>query len=286
MRYCLFALFPLVFPWSAQAQQPFQTVDPKKPVITSADVGSAPNSQALAVRLTAAGSGINGPRHAQTGVLIDARKDDWGRSRAVGEVDGISVITRNGGSHSDTSAYLANSQGTGQGFINDFEGTTSIYDTAAKTISHAIDVQLGVINSPTSAYLGLVLNCTAGACSTAILTQAKLGGPSWNRIFENIDPVSSKPNFVIDRDGSIISRTGSYTGVDGVFSGTISAGSVDFSMLPAKCHVGQQLYVIDGRKPGESVGQGSGVEVICSYIRKNGPPLWLPVITAAVAVAN
>lgn len=52
----------------------------------------------------ARGSGVNGPLTAQTGLTINIDKDNWWTGGKVGEVDGLNVLVRQNGPHSDSSA--------------------------------------------------------------------------------------------------------------------------------------------------------------------------------------
>ena len=58
------------------------------------------------------------------------------------------------------------------------------------------------------------------------------------------------------------------------FKGAIRPGLSNTNRLPDHCIVGDQLYDVDGRKLGESLGHGSGVPVVCSATYRGGPTGW------------
>ena len=66
----------------------------------------------------ARGSGVNGPLTAQTGMTINIAKDNWWTGGKVGEVDGLNVLVRQNGPHSDSSGILVNVQNQGHGFLS------------------------------------------------------------------------------------------------------------------------------------------------------------------------
>ena len=65
-----------------------------------------------------------------------------------------------------------------------------------------------------------------------------------------------------------------------ITSSTLQLASYTFSILPLSCATGQEVFVTDGRNPGESAGNGSGTPAFCNNKLK-----WYAVSTGA-AVTN
>ena len=89
-----------------------------------------------------------------------------------------------------------------------------------------------------------------------------------NGLSIEVKPGNQQDTFQIDRaSGSLIA------------SGLLASGARTLDHAPT-CDervIGAHFYVRDGRKPGESPGNGSGVPVDCSPPRKESPPEWLSV---------
>ena len=67
------------------------------------------------------------------------------------------------------------------------------------------------------------------------------------------------------------------------YSGRTLGGSLTLavaSAAPYGCSngvVGAHIYINDGRKPGETVGNGSGVPADCTLTAKGNPAVWVSV---------
>jgi hypothetical protein len=128
---------------------------------------------------SARGSGVNGPATAQTGMTINFTKDNWWTGGKVGEVDGLGILVRQNGPHSDSSGILVNVQNQGHGFLSATEFASSIVDPVKNVLTYGIDVQEGVLDHLNGDYIGAVYNADYGALGTGILIQNGPGS-SWN----------------------------------------------------------------------------------------------------------
>jgi hypothetical protein len=128
---------------------------------------------------SARGSGVNGPATAQTGMTINFTKDNWWTGGKVGEVDGLGILVRQNGPHSDSSGILVNVQNQGHGFLSATEFVSSIVDPVKNVLTYGIDVQEGVLDHLTGDYIGAVYSADYGALGTGVLIQNSPGS-SWN----------------------------------------------------------------------------------------------------------
>ena len=128
---------------------------------------------------SARGSGVNGPATAQTGMTINFTKDNWWTGGKVGEVDGLGILVRQNGPHSDSSGILVNVQNQGHGFLSATEFVSSIVDPVKNVLTYGIDVQEGVLDHLAGDYIGAVYNADYGVLGTGILIQNGPGS-SWN----------------------------------------------------------------------------------------------------------
>jgi hypothetical protein len=134
------------------------------------------------VTANALGSGVNGPQTAQTGLTVNISKDNWWTGGKVGEIDGINVMMRQNAPGSDGSGILVNVQNQGNGFLSATEFASSIVDPARNKITHAIDVQEGVLNKKTGDFIGAVYSADTGTLGTGVLVQNSRGA-SWQYAF-------------------------------------------------------------------------------------------------------
>jgi hypothetical protein len=134
---------------------------------------------AATVTANARGSGVNGPLTAQTGMTINIAKDHWWTGGKVGEVDGLNVLVRQNGPHSDSSGILVNVQNQGHGFLSATEFASSIVDPVQNVLTYGIDVQEGVLDHLNGDYIGAVYTADYGTLGTGILIQNSAPSASW-----------------------------------------------------------------------------------------------------------
>src|SRR6202142_10336 len=183
MRYPLTLVFVVAVSLLAHSQTSQPASQPKDhPPLVVGPVGlnciDKPCS-AASITAGARGSGVNGPLTAQTGMSINIAKDNWWTGGKVGEVDGLGILVRQNGPHSDSSGILVNVQNQGRGFLSATEFVSSIVDPVKNVLTHGIDVQEGVLDHLNGAYIGAVYTADYGALGTGVLIQNGPGS-SWN----------------------------------------------------------------------------------------------------------
>ncbi|HXM60080.1 MAG TPA: hypothetical protein VN950_04430 [Terriglobales bacterium] len=157
---------------------------------------------AASVTATARGSGVNGPLTAQTGMTIDMSKDNWWTGGKVGEVDGLGILVRQNGPHSDSSGILVNVQNQGHGFLSATEFASSIVDPIKNVLTYGIDVQEGVLDHLNGDYIGAVYTADYGTLATGIQIQNSSPSASWQyaiKYVKNGDAI-----FSVDGLGNIV----------------------------------------------------------------------------------
>ena len=175
---------------------------------------------------TARGSGINGPATAQTGMTINFAKDNWWTGGKVGEVDGLNVLVRQNGPHSDSSGILVNVQNQGHGFLSATEFSSTIVDPIQNVLTYGIDVQEGVLDHLNGDYIGAVYNADYGALGTGILIQNGPGA-SWQYAIQYAK--NGNLLFSVDGAGNII---GSSAYLGSVYlNGDPTNGTIDVGNL-------------------------------------------------------
>jgi hypothetical protein len=161
------------------------------------------NDSNISINATAIGSGVNGPATAQNGMTVNMSKDGWftGTS-AVGEIDGINIIVRQGGSASDCGGILVNVVGTGAGFLAINECVVQQQQINTGAALFGIRTQEGGMNPVTGGRIGKFLLAEYGNLSAAIHTENTSGQGYWGSIITNLrDNVQT---FNLDDHGSII----------------------------------------------------------------------------------
>jgi hypothetical protein len=181
------------------------------------------------VTTNALGSGVNGPETAQTGLTVNISKDNWWTGGKVGEIDGIIVMLRQNAPSSDGSGILINVQNQGNGFLSATEFASTIVDPVRNKITHAIDVQEGVLNKKTGDFIGAVYSADTGTLSTGVLVQNSRGA-SWQYAFKYEKDGNVK--FAIDGAGGIMGSKASIGSVE--LSGDAKEGSIDVGNLGNK----------------------------------------------------
>lgn len=174
----------------------------------------------------ALGSGVNGPLTAQTGMTINLTKDNWWTGGKVGEIDGLNILVRQNGPHSDSSGILINVQNQGHGFLSATEFSSTIVNPVKNVLTYGIDVQEGVLDHLNGDYIGAVYTAEYGALGTGVLIQNNAGS-SWQYAIQYAK--DGKGLFSVDGLGNIV---GSSAYLGSVYlNGDAVNGSVDVGNL-------------------------------------------------------
>ncbi|MCQ8279303.1 hypothetical protein NFI95_12710 [Acetobacteraceae bacterium KSS8] len=171
------------------------------------NLGSTASTFGLGSSVIADGSGINGPRYAQFGGSLTAIKRGWSdpsATQGVGEVDGLSILVRQGGLGSDAGGILLNVQNTGLGFLAMSEMASTSVDVNTSQIKDGIDIQEGVIDELNNNKIGTVYNMIYGVGTNAILIQNDQNA-SWQNVLRYTQDGNLK--LLIDGNG-VITATG------------------------------------------------------------------------------
>ena len=186
---------------------------PARPAGGEVAVGGAGFSSALALDVQDVGpSGINGPGTAHTAAAFHIEKPDWNRgTKAVGEVDGVVIETRQGGPGSDTSGLLINTAGTGEGFINGVEMAVSRVCPDSDTTTDSVDQQIGIINHGADLIYGYHTYLNLKDSKRTAIAYNIDGTASWDVYFQ-------APNYRVDGSGSI-TTAGNLTVANTVYLG-------------------------------------------------------------------
>jgi len=159
-------------------------------------------------------------------MTINFAKDNWWTGGKVGEVDGLNILVRQNGPHSDSSGILVNVQNQGHGFLSATEFASSIVDPVKNVLTYGIDVQEGVLDRLNGDYIGAVYTADYGALGTGILIQNGQGA-SWQYAIQyarNGDAL-----FSVDGAGNIVGSS-AYLGSVNVNGDPVN-GSVDVGNL-------------------------------------------------------
>jgi hypothetical protein len=205
-----------------------QTADHRAPLVVGpVDLNCIDKPcSAATITGTARGSGINGPLTAQTGMTINFAKDNWWTGGKVGEVDGLNILVRQNGPHSDSSGILVNVQNQGRGFLSATEFSSTIVDPVQNILTYGIDVQEGVLDHLNGDYIGAVYSAEYGALGTGILIQNNPGS-SWQYAIQYAN--NGNLLFSVDGLGNIV---GSSAYLGSVYlNGDPTNGSVDVGNL-------------------------------------------------------
>ncbi len=235
------------------------------PTTMSVNLTSTGFQAATTINAGIVGAGVNGPGHAQVGLAVNMNKANWWNTKAaMGEEDGIYSTIYQGGRGSDTSAYLGQIVATGLGFASVMEGNVTIQPPITSgngVVDAVLDIQMGVINLGNQMY-GSNYNLTLKPTGATAVGYS-LNGSGWDYLAQWWN--GSIDEFHVDGAGNVKA------------AGAVQAGVFTTASLPRNCTAGQQLYATDGRKANEAAGEGSGVPVICTAIRKNYPTTWFSV---------
>ena len=178
---------------------------------------------AASITANARGSGINGPLTAQTGETINIQKDNWWTGGKVGEVDGLGILVRQNGPHSDSSGILVNVPNQGHGFLSATEFASSIVDPVQNVLTYGIDVQEGVLDELNGDYIGAVYTADYGSLGAGILIQNSCPTATWQYALQYTK--NGQGLFSVDGMGNIAGAS-LYLG-DILLNGDPINGSVD-----------------------------------------------------------
>lgn len=178
---------------------------------------------AATVTANALGSGVNGPQTAQTGVTVNISKDNWWTGGMTGEIDGVNVMLRQNGPHSDASGILINVQNQGNGFLSATEFASTIVDPVSNTLTRGIDVQEGVLDKQAGNYIGAVYTADYGALSTGVLIQNSSPSASWNYALQYQKNGSVK--FSVDGAGNVVGASAHFSDLFVHLSGPAKSSS-------------------------------------------------------------
>lgn len=155
------------------------------------------------VEMTAPGSGYNGPGNADFGQKIYVRKSGFSTGNAaVGEIDALQLIVRQGGAASDAAGILANVAGYGTGFYGILEGQTSLI--ADNAVTRQMQTQVGVIDTVGGA-VGFHAVANTGTMDTAF--QASVTSGAWVNFFTGIN--GGIKRFEVSNGGGVTIRDSS-----------------------------------------------------------------------------
>jgi hypothetical protein len=229
MKHLLALALVLLTPLAcSQTSQTSQTKDRHPPLIVGpVNLGCIDKPcSAATITANARGSGVNGPLTAQTGMTINLAKDRWWTGGKVGEVDGLNILVRQNGPHSDSSGILVNVQNQGHGFLSATEFSSTIVDPIQNILTYGIDVQEGVLDHLNGDYIGAVYSADYGALGTGILIQNSPGA-SWQNAIQYAR--NGALLFSVDGAGNIVGSSASLGSV--YLNGDPTNGSVDVGNL-------------------------------------------------------
>ena len=229
-----------------------------QPMQVNVSLGPMSDGNAVLINSFTAGSGVLGPQTANHGITLNCQKAaDWWDATSTGEIDCVNVVVRQSGP-GDSSAIQVNTENLGGGFLAVNESAASSVDKASNTVTHAIDIQEGVVNVGRDVY-GYVATNVTGQGSVAFLGQSQ-NGTAMTSLLQGIN--NGAQFYRVDWSGNSTQ------------AGSMQPGTVTTTKLPAGCAAGQLLYDSDGRKAGEAASTGWGVPVICTATRMGGATAW------------
>lgn len=198
------------------------------------------------------GSGTNGPTHADYSLSVVAQKKDFTSTSVVGEVDGILVVVRNGGTTSDSAGILANVVSYGTGFMAAFEATTAII--SGVTTQQSIQTQVGVVDNVSPYYLGFYTRANTGTLHNAFRADTSATA-TWDYLFRGFQNGTEK--FSI-----------SGLGLVGVGGATLSSST--FLNLPAGTTAISCMRLAHGSAPTSPVNGDMWTTTAGLFVRING----------------
>lgn len=203
---------------------PGQATDYSDNTITHTNSGShsGTSNSAFSVASTVVGSQANGPINADYGMYLSAIKSNFLNSAALGEMDGLSIVTRQG--QDDTDAILANVGGVA-GFMGILEGNTNQFQAGTGTILNGMDIQIGSIETGLTGAAGsqgFTASAQVGTLGTGLLIQSAAGSAWTTPIQVNASGVIGDAVFQVAANGEIYSAVG----IQGEVGGTNSPAGI------------------------------------------------------------
>lgn len=153
-------------------------------------------------------AGANTANSASLGLAIVNMRPEWNTSSITGESDGLSVFIRQ--ANGDSAAILTN-VAVRNGFGCILEGVT-LDANSAGIPSHALDVQIGVIDSRDGGQYGINASAEIGSNLTAAFRAADLAGASWADYFQAVNIAGEVCFQVLSQTGIIVSGGAQFTG--------------------------------------------------------------------------
>lgn len=188
-------------------------------VFRSVTAGTHPDISriAQAVELSPAGSGKNGPQSADYCMNLSNTKTNWATTTQTGEIDGLSIMVRqggkfNGGVASDAAGVLINvGNVTGSGWIGAYESVTQNYtdDNTGNNLTRSVQNAIGVLDSVTNNYFGFTTTANKGVMNAAYYADIVNGAGSWTNFLQY--NVNGTNLFRVDVAGRIVLRDTSTT---------------------------------------------------------------------------
>jgi len=225
---------------------PGQATDYSDHTVTHTNNGShsGTSNSAFSIASTVTGSGANGPLNADYGMYLSAIKSNFLTSATLGEMDGLSIVTRQG--QDDTDGILVNVGGVA-GFMGLLEGVTNQFQATTGTVLNSMDIQLGSIETGltgTAGSQGFTATAATGTLGTGLLIQSAAGAGWTNAINVNANGSESTPVFTVSANGEIFSAVGTAgvtpgaaapAGIQGQTTGTSTAGTAMTTGATANC---------------------------------------------------
>lgn len=188
-------------------------------VFRSTTTGTHPDVSriAVAVELSPAGSGKNGPQSADYAMNLSNTKTNWATTTQTGEIDGLSVMLRQGGKMtggiaSDAAGILVNvGNVNGSGWIGAYESVTQNYtdDNTGNNLQRSVQNAIGVLDSVTGNYHGFTTTANKGSLNAAYFANVIEGQGTWGAFLNYF--VGAANLFKVDGQGRIVLNDGSAT---------------------------------------------------------------------------
>lgn len=196
------------------------------------------------------GSGANGAGNADIGYNISVIKKDWISTSQQGEIDGMNIAIRQGGpasgggsANSDCAALLFDvGIKDGVGWAGGIEGNTIVVDGTGATI-RGVRTQIGVMDSVTDTYIGLVAMAETGVIDDGVRV---LEGPSgtFSNVIRFINKIGATV-YGVDGAGQMVLNT-TTAGTDLAINVKSQNGGSWDSFLKFTNAAGTELLHVDG----------------------------------------
>jgi len=140
---------------------------------TNAGSHATTSNSAFSVNSVPTGSGMNGPSFADYGATVSVVKNNFLTSTVGGEIDGLTIVTRQG--LDDTDGILINVGGV-SGFMGLIEGVTSQFQATTGTILKQMDAQIASIETGrtgAASSIGYLSSATVGTWDAGLQIQSQ-----------------------------------------------------------------------------------------------------------------